>query len=937
VAVPTNQLVNSITPDCSDDGLGNASSVLHRHALANDASHFHLVPEEVMRAQDADSVSAMLADAGRRGLSVTFRSGGTSLSGQAVTDSLLADVRRHFQRLQILDNGERVRVQPGVTVRQVNARLFPYGRKLGPDPASEGACTVGGVIANNSSGMSCGVAQNAYNTLESLTVVLTSGTIIDSGASDADHRLRRAEPRLYTGLQAMRDELRSRADHVAELRRLFSMKNTMGYGLNAFLDYDEPSQILAHLLVGSEGTLGFIAEAVLRTVAIPRHSSTGLFIYPDLVAANEALPALVDSGADAIELLDARSLAVACASADANGTPLAELDLRSHAALLVEYGADSTDELDARERATPDAGQATAVLTRDAALRARLWHLRKGLYAAVAGARPPGTMALLEDIAVPVESLTQTCQELTGLFSRYGYEDSVIFGHAKDGNIHFMLTDRFADPEPLARYAAFTEDMVDLVLARQGTLKAEHGTGRVMAPFVERQYGVELYRVMRRIKDLFDPAGILNPATIITNDRQLHLKYIKTAPAVEREVDRCVECGFCEPVCPSKDLTLTPRQRIVIRRAQAQAETIGDQTLVAELDAAYDYQGVQTCAVDGMCQTVCPVKINTGDLVKRLRAARRAPLERVAWTVAGNHWHGGTRAASVALTVAKSVPRLASAASHTARTLLGADRVPLWTTDLPGGGRARGRPSDISSAEVVYFPSCMNSMFGPEDGGLGVHASLDFLTTVAHAPMRMPRGIDRQCCGTPWSSKGHSEAGSAMRERVLEAIRDATEDGRLPVICDATSCTEGLRQQLAEAEIVVLDSTEYAAVHLLPRLPAPRRIGSLVLHPTCSSTRLGIHQHLQTLAQAIAHTVIVADSWGCCAFAGDRGMLHPELTAAATRTQAFELKGLKADAHVSCNRTCELGMTRATGHPYSHILEVLADRVHATLMEVDHR
>ncbi|MEV1206306.1 FAD-binding oxidoreductase, partial [Microbispora rosea] len=488
------------------------SRVSDRLGMAHDASHYLLTPQAVVVPENAAQVAALM----RTGLPLTFRSGGTSLSGQGVTSHLLVDTRRHFRDVEVLDGGERVRVQPGAVLRQVNARLAAYGRRLGPDPASESACTIGGVVANNSSGMTCGTHANTYRTLESMVVVLPSGTVIDTGAPDADARLRALEPALAQGLERLRDRIRGNADSVRRITGQFSIKNTMGYGLNSFLDHDSPAQILAHLVVGSEGTLGFVAEAVLRTVPAHRLAATSLLVFPALREAMAATPELVAAGPAAVELLDAESLRVARLDPYADEV-LRTLEVRDHAALLVEWQESDPEVLAARER---EAGQvfagmslaAPARLSGDSAGRAALWRIRKNLYAAVAGARPSGTTALLEDVAVPVPALAGLCDALTGLFDRYRYERSVIFGHAKDGNLHFMLNERFG--ADLRRYADFTEDLVDAVLSRGGTLKAEHGTGRVMAPFVRRQYGEELFEVMREVKRLCDPGGTLNPGVV---------------------------------------------------------------------------------------------------------------------------------------------------------------------------------------------------------------------------------------------------------------------------------------------------------------------------------------------------------------------------------------------------------------------------------------
>jgi len=573
------------------------------------------------------------------------------------------------------------------------------------------------------------------------------------------------------------------------------------------------------------------------------------------------------------------------------------------------------------------------VLTRDASIRASLWHIRKGLYATVAGARPSGTTALLEDIAVPVAALSATCAGLTRLFERHGYGDAVIFGHAKDGNIHFLINENFENQANLARYRAFTEEMVDLVLGAGGTLKAEHGTGRIMAPFVERQYGAVLYQMMLEIKKAFDPAGILNPDIILTTDADLHLRNLKSTPTVEVEVDRCVECGYCEPVCPSKDLTTTPRQRIVVQRAIAEADQRGDTILAAELRAAQSYGVVETCAVDGMCQTACPVLINTGDLVRRLRSESVGAVNSAVWNAAGKAWGPVTGLASTALSVAAVVPAaLITAPNTAARAVLGKDVLPLWSKDLPAGGaRRQAGPTGTTPAHAVYFQACVGTMFGPAEGGEGVAVAFTSLATKAGVSLVRPTGIGNLCCGTPWKSKGIERGYEAMVTRTVDALWEASDNGRLPVVCDNSSCTEGLVLALEKAiekrpdcdTLHIVDAVDFAAEHLLPKLNVERTVSSVVVHPTCSSTRAGSNANLLAISGAVAAEASVPADWGCCAFAGDRGMLHPELTESATANEAREVNAGEFDAYVSCNRTCEIGMTRATGHQYQHVLELL--------------
>ena len=917
-----------------DDAI--STSVFDRVIAAPDASHYLMTPSAVITPRTADEVATLLEFAVSHGESLTFRSGGTSLSGQATTGGILVDTRRFFRSITVEDDGLTVRVQPGATVRQVNARLLRYGRKLGPDPASEIACTIGGVVANNSSGMACGIDQNTYRTLASAVVVLASGTVVDTALDDADESLAAAEPELWRTLHELRDQVLGSPALSTEIARQYGIKNTMGYGLNSLLDHDTAAQILLHLMVGSEGTLGFIAEATFHTVPLHKHAATGLLIFNSLTAATDALGELVASGAATIELLDAASLRVVQQDPSSRGH-LPDLEFDDHAALLIEYQADSPDELSALEkRAQVLFGRLeTAVpgaLSREHGARDALWHLRKGLYAQIAGARPAGTTALLEDIAVPVARLSDVCTGLIALFAKHGYGDAVIFGHAKDGNIHFLINENFENADNVARYRAFTEDMVELVLAAGGSLKAEHGTGRIMAPFVRRQYGDRLYEMMLAIKRVFDPTGILNPDAVITTDADLHLRNLKSTPAVEQEVDRCVECGYCEPVCPSKDLTTTPRQRIVVRRAIAEAELRGDTALAKELRRQQEYEVIDTCAVDGMCQTACPVFINTGDLVRRLRSETVGSAPSAVWNAAGKAWKPVTEVASLALTIAAAVPApLVTTPNRLARAVVGKDTLPLWSKDLPRGGAKRTGGGATAAADAVYFQACVGTMFGPAEGGEGVAVALESLAVKAGIVLVRPEGIGSLCCGTPWKSKGILDGYDDMISRTVDELWLTSGGGRIPVVCDNSSCSEGLVLALERAiekhpefhTMRIVDAVDFAAERILPKLDLQPTLDSVVLHPTCSSTRAGSNANLAKLAAAVASEYTIPEDWGCCAFAGDRGMLHPELTASATSAESAEVRAGEFDAYASCNRTCEIGMTRATGHEYQHILELL--------------
>ncbi len=889
---------------------------IDRYRTSSDASHFQLIPSAFAIPKDLADVAELFSYATANRTSVTFRSGGTSLSGQGVSDAILVDSRRHFRKIEVLDDGARVKVQPGATVRAVNARLARFGRKLGPDPASEIAATIGGVIANNSSGMACGIIDNTYQTLQSATVVLYNGTIINTADPDCDSQLMSAVPEIYETLTMIKADLKNNPNLLGEIRRQYQIKNTMGYGLNSFADFESITEILLHLMIGSEGTLGFVSEAIFRTVPLLKKSATCLLIFENIGSATQALAELITSNPATIELMDGASLRAG--KVDLDGVIPTD-----HVALLVEYQAVDDQQLEIMITVANSVFAKlptvnTPILSTDQQVRESLWHIRKGLYAAVAGARSPGTTALLEDIAVPVDQLEVTCSGLQRLFLTHGYSDAVIFGHAKDGNLHFLVCEDFANPIKAERYRLFTEDMVELVLSKNGSLKAEHGTGRMMAPFVERQFGPELYAIMVKIKSVFDPSNVLNPGVLISSDALSHMRNIKSTPEIEAIANNCVECGYCEPICPSKDLTTTPRQRIVIRRAISSAYEGGNSELYNELVKDSQYEVVETCAVDGLCESACPVGINTGTLVRELRFDRLGAIYSGFWNQSANRWGKQVRTVAGLLNISAKIPNVfIELINRLARTLLGTEKIPLWSSDLPKGGKAR-TPHPNESASFVFFTSCIATMFSSDSSD-----SLKSLADKAGLAYTIPANINDLCCATPWKSKGMKIGYQSMINKTYLSLMTASDNGRIPIVCENSSCSEGLIKAISEmpnTPLRIIDSVDFAAKYLLPKLTIATKLNSVALHPTCSSTLLGSNRNLEHLANAISVKVTTPFDWGCCAFAGDRGMLHPELTASATAAEATALNDQQFDAYLSTNLTCEVAMSRATKQKYEHIL-----------------
>lgn len=909
---------------------------------ASDASPYRFVPQVVLVAEDVDDVSAMLSFAHGKGREIVFRAAGTSLNGQAQGEDILVDVRRHWEGVEVLDGGARVRVRPGTTVARVNAALARYGRVLGPDPASAVACTVGGVVANNASGMTAGTTRNSYRTVSSLTVVLPTGTVVDTGDPAADDELARAEPTLCEALLDLKAEIEADAELTARIRAKYRIKNTNGYRLDAFLDGRTPVEILRGLMVGSEGTFGFIAEVVFDTLPLDRAVSTALLFFPSLPAAAAAVPRFTEAGALAVEIMDGNTLR---ASVSVDGVPADWADLpRECAALLVEFRAPDATALEAYEWAAVEVLDTLDLIdpvpsvsnsfTRDPGAIGRYWTARRAFVTAVGGSRPAGTTLITEDFAVPPTRLAEACATLLELQAEHGF-DTAVAGHAAHGNLHFLLAFDPADPSDVDRYAAFMEAFCRMTVERfDGSLKAEHATGRNIAPFLELEWGPRATELMWRTKQAIDPDGVLAPRIVLDRDPRAHLRGLKSVPAVDPIVDPCVECGFCEPACPSRDLTTTPRQRIALRREmvrQGHGSRV-ENTLVE----AYGYEAVDTCAADGSCRTACPVGIDTGALMKRLRHLRHSPREERAAALAARNFAAVEASARRAVAVAHRAGRVAGdglprAVTAVLRRAARPDLVPEWLPELPGAAGALPR-TDPAGAAAVYFPACVNRIFGEPAGhrGLSLPEAMVALSARAGLPVRIPADVRGMCCATIWTSKGYGEGAAVMANRIVEAAWGWTEGGRLPLVVDASSCALGLareavpylteRNRELHGELTVLDAPVWAADRLLPRLTVRRTAGSAVVHPTCSMRQLGDDDRLTALAAACADEVVVPDDAGCCAFAGDRGMLHRELTESATAREAAEVTARPFDAHLSANRMCEIGMQHATGRPYRSVL-----------------
>ena len=902
-------------------------------AFGTDASFYRLIPKLVVRVESEDEVVELLRLARRDNVSVTFRAAGTSLSGQAISDSVLIVLGDNWNAKEIRGQGTQIRLQPGVIGAQANAWLAPYGRKIGPDPASINACKIGGIVANNASGMCCGTAQNTYHTLAGMRVVLADGTRIDTEDAANVAAFRQSHSALLEQLATLALETRANTELAAKIRHKYRLKNTTGLSLNALVDFDDPLDILSHLLVGSEGTLGFISSVTYDTVIDHPNKASALIVFPDVETCCTAVTVLKSQPVSAVELLDRRSLR---SVQDKPGMPAFVQQLSANAcALLIESRAATQTLL--HEQLAHIMGSLSAFpvekqvdFTEDPVENAKLWAIRKDTFPAVGAVRKTGTTVIIEDVTFPVEQLAIGVNRLIELFDKHHYDEAILFGHALEGNLHFVFTQGFNSPEEVARYQAFMDDVAQLVAVEfGGSLKAEHGTGRNMAPFVELEWGSDAYQLMWSLKRLLDPQGILNPDVVLSDDPQIHLKHLKPLPAADEIVDKCIECGFCEPVCPAKGLTLSPRQRIVIWRDIQAKKRAGVDT--RELEKAYEYQGIDTCAATGLCAQRCPVGINTGELVKKLRARNADHVKTADWL--GNHFATTLQGARFTLHVANGArmllgaPRLARLSATLTKASKG--RVPQWTNAMPQPERAIRFTPPINDARprVVYLAACVSRVMGPAAGDREQMSLLDKtrgLLEKAGYQVVFPDNLDSLCCGQPFASKGYAEQAEHKRQELIGALLHASRGGLDPIYCDTSPCTLRLVQDLGDTRLDLYDPVRFIRTHLVDKLRFTPQPAPIAVHVTCSTQHLGESQALIDIARLCSQEVVIPEGIHCCGFAGDKGFTTPELNAHSLRSLKDAVQ--HCSEGISTSRTCEIGLTQHGGIDY-HGLVYLVDRV----------
>ncbi|HBV86262.1 MAG TPA: 4Fe-4S ferredoxin [Desulfosporosinus sp.] len=915
-----------------------------------DASFYRLIPKVVVKVVNNQEMSAILKTSQRLKVPVTFRCAGTSLSGQALSDSVLLVIQGAWRHYEVHEDGKKISLEPGILGVEANRYLRSYRRKIGPDPASIDHCMIGGIAANNASGMCCGTADNSYKTVEDMRIIFDDGTILDTENTESRRAFLQSKPELIREIESIRDELKADPDLTSMIKRKYKIKNTTGYSINAFVDFEDPIEIIKHAMIGSEGTLGFISRITYKTVIEHDHKASALIIYPDMDHACRAVMKLNRDLVSAAEMMDRVSLKT---MEESPGMPEYLRTLSEEAtALLVEVRGENREVLEQRIQEVKERLKSIPTVlpidfTSVKSEYETFWKIRKGIFPAVGGIREQGTAVIIEDVAFPLDRLAEATIDLRTILNKYGYQDAIIYGHALDGNWHFIFTQKFETDEEIHQYEGLMKEVNELVVNKyKGSLKAEHGTGRNMAPFVELEWGSKAYQLMRRIKFAFDPHSLLNPGVIINDNKNVYLEDLKMMPQSHETIDRCTNCGFCQDICPSKNITTTPRMRIILQREISFLKRTGkDPQRLMRLLKDYDYAGNATCATDGLCAKACPLSINTGDNSKYLRSQAITPTTRFLAERLAKNMNGVTTMMRFGLGAVDAVHSLLGTrvmdSLATKAHLATKNRIPLWNPWMPGRGSAPKMPASSSTRglksygfastggnplKVVYFPSCISRSMGPDrldkDQRPLNEVMLSILAKAGYEVI-YPPNIGELCCGMPWESKGFFKIADEKSKVLEKVLLKVSENGTYPILCDTSPCLYRMKRAF-KSEIKLYEAVEFTHDFLMDRLVFRQVPETVAVHVTCSSVKMHISDKLKAVAEACAEKVIMPDDVHCCGFAGDKGFSYPELNQSA-------LAGLKASLPKDCtsgysnSRTCEIGLSQHSGIGYQSLM-YLVDR-----------
>ena len=905
---------------------------LRRYAYGVDASCYSYLPKVVVKAEDEREVRRLIRLCQQCGTPFTFRAAGSSLSGQCSSEDVLIVCNDGFKKMEVIDDGKALKCECGVIGSDANDLLKPYNRKIGPDPATLATALVGGILNNNSSGMCCGTAQNSYKTIRSIRVVLLDGTVLDTSDKKSIEQFLREKPQMVEEILQLRKEILADEELTHLIHHKYKIKNTTGYGLNSLVDFEDIIDIINHLFIGSEGTLGFVSEIVYNTVEDVPHKGCGLMFFKTLNDASLAVVALANMGRDkvvAAEMMDYQSLKAVQTLENVpdfvrevpEGTSAILFQTESYSKETVDENlAFIKDKLKDIPTAIP------SLYSQDPKEYDSWWAIRKGILPIVGGQRRKGTTVITEDVCFQIEDFTKGIEMLTELFHKYDFVDGgVIFGHALSGNVHFNITPDFSDPKDTKNFGDLVKEMSERVSGFGGSLKAEHGTGRMVAPFIEMEWGRKAYEINRRIKAIFDPTRILNPDVMITDDPDVYKKNLKAQCVIDDAFTICMECGFCEKNCPSRNLTLTPRQRIALLRETKRLENEGNFAVANELKKGYEYFGVETCAACSMCKGLCPLSIDTAQIALSMRRID-PPAPGLAKKIYDNFSSTLEMCrAGVSLEGIAGAIITQKAISKITEGLHGVTGVTPYvpkTTPKANRYKLKNRIKPTNFEKVVYFSTCANRAFRQNQGyddQRSLQQVVESLCNKAQIDIIYPEHIENLCCGL--SFENYDDVHERAVKDLHDALMKASQNGKYPIVIDHSACFNHAFKHMPDLEIN--DISEFLCKFVVPRLDITKCDERVIVHKQCKIKVLGKSQYIEDLARLCSDHVFNIKSFACDGFAGQKGFFTPELNKCATKDLASEVAEYGATLGVSSSSTCEIGLGESGGIPFVSVAYLL--------------
>ena len=874
-----------------------------RALYSTDASVYQIEPLGVVIPKSAEAVSRAVEIAARHGVPITPRGGGTSQAGQSIGAGIVLDTSKHLNRILEINPDRRwARVEPGVVLDQLNATLKPHNLRFAPDVSSASRATVGGMMANNSSGARSVLYGKTIDHVREQSVILSDGRLarfapIDRAALGGAGSGDSIEARAYRAIPQLGQR------HAAEIDRRFPkvLRRVGGYNLDAFVDASRPVD-LTRIIVGSEGTLGFIVDATIALVPLPAQKAVVTIEFDRLLDALGATPVILAHGPSAVEVMDDFILSHAKNHPRLDAQRRAMLSADGSSLLCVEFYGDTVDELmdrmSALERdiASLQPRQTRRVL--DAAAQAGIWGFREAALGLSTAMKSDGkAISFVEDTAVAPEKLRDYIERFIGIVQRHRTTAGV-YAHASVGCLHVRPVVNLKTAGGVAQFEAIANDVADLVLEFGGALSGEHGDGLVRGAFNEKMFGSELYNAFREVKKTFDPQGIFNPGRIVdTPPITSHLRYgagyVTPSPATffdfsgfdgfGRAVEMCSGVGLCRKkregtMCPSymvtKDEAHSTRGRANTLRL-AMTGRLGD----AKLSDRGVHEVLDLCLECRACKSECPVGVDVARFKSEFLAGY---WDRHGMSMAAHAFGSGHSAAVWGSRFAPMSNRIANSrlARWAAEKMVGLDRrrsLPKWTRRTLRSRLPVPRSRFPSEARALLFADTFTDHADPEIG----LAAIDVLNAAGIKTLVAPN----VCCGRPLISQGRLAEARRLAAANVHALFDAAQSGQHIVFVEP-SCLSAVREDAPDllrgelqrrARIVARQSVLFEEFiedecargrATLALSPGPKQV---LLHPHCHQRSMGLAAPAMALLSRIPSATVVDLDAGCCGMAGSFG------------------------------------------------------------------